>query len=69
MSTDVATWLINLPEDYKNQFSSLDKSSKTSNTTFTRDTGVRKSFNKQKSREMMKPKYVKLIIICLISIY
>ncbi|XP_008187002.1 katanin p80 WD40 repeat-containing subunit B1 isoform X1 [Acyrthosiphon pisum] len=57
LSTDVSTWLINLPEEYpfKNQFSPPDKSSKP-NTMFTRDTSVRKSFNKQKSREMIKPK-------------
>ncbi|XP_025415743.1 katanin p80 WD40 repeat-containing subunit B1 isoform X2 [Sipha flava] len=59
LSTDVSTWLINLPEEYpfKNQFSPPDKSVKNNtNTMFTRDTGVRKSFNKQKTREMIKPK-------------
>lgn len=57
-STDVSTWLINLPEEYpfKNQFSPVDKLSSQANTMFTRDIGVRKSFNKQKSREMIKPK-------------
>ncbi|VVC45263.1 Katanin p80 subunit, C-terminal,WD40-repeat-containing domain,Katanin p80 subunit B1,WD40/YVTN repeat- [Cinara cedri] len=57
-STDVSTWLINLPEEYpfKNQFSPINKFSSQTNTMFTRDIGVRKSFNKEKSREMIKPK-------------
>ncbi|XP_050430947.1 katanin p80 WD40 repeat-containing subunit B1 [Adelges cooleyi] len=57
-STNVSTWVINLPEGYpfKNQFSPPDKSLKASNTMFTRDAGVRKSFNKQKTREIIKPK-------------
>jgi len=59
ISTNVSTWLINLPEEYpfKNQFSPPDKSLK-HDTLFTRNNSVRKSFNKQKSQEMIKPKYV-----------
>lgn len=58
----MSTWLINLPEEYpiKNQFSPPDIKipSLKVNTMLTRDSGVRKSFNKSKSHEVIKPKFV-----------